>query len=120
MGLRAEFMSLDGRAPFYAYPFIKLRGIPALRYAGNMTSTIEVEGRWNILPRWALLGFLGTGWVYYTGLSDKDLSLVRDGLHAGGIGARYFMMQELGLWLGVDFARGPEDWHTYITVGHAW
>ena len=29
-------------------------------------------------------------------------------------------MQDLGLWLGVDVARGPRDWYTYITVGQAW
>jgi hypothetical protein len=124
LGLRGEFMSLVGQAPFYAYPYVKLRGIPALRYPGNMAGMLEVEGRWNILPRWALVGFLGTGWVYYTGitdfLSDRDLVLARDGLNAGGIGGRYFLMQDQGLWLGVDVARGPEDWHSYITVGNAW
>ena len=29
-------------------------------------------------------------------------------------------MQDLGLWLGVDVARGHRDWYTYITVGQAW
>jgi hypothetical protein len=124
LGLRAEYMSLEGRGPFYAYPFIKLRGIPALRYPGNMAGTLEVEGRWNILPRWALVGFFGSGVVYYTGvtdfLNDRNLAVARDGLHAGGLGVRYFMMQDLGLWLGVDVARSPEDYFGYITVGHAW
>jgi hypothetical protein len=29
-------------------------------------------------------------------------------------------MRDLGLWLGVDVAQGPEDWYAYITVGQAW
>jgi len=29
-------------------------------------------------------------------------------------------MQDLGLWLGVDVARGPEEAYGYITVGQAW
>jgi len=40
--------------------------------------------------------------------------------YAGGAGVRYFMMRDLGLWLGVDVAQGPEDWYAYITVGQAW
>lgn len=120
LGLRIDIAAVEGRVPFYAYPYIKLRGIPALRYQGNRTGLVEIEGRWNILPRWALVGYFGTGMVYYTLFPDTDLSLVRDGIFAGGVGGRYFMMQDTGLWLGVDIARGPEDLYTYITVGHAW
>jgi len=24
------------------------------------------------------------------------------------------------VWVGVDIARGPEDWNYYIQVGHPW
>jgi hypothetical protein len=120
MGLRLEMESVDGRAPFYAYPYVKLRGIPALRYQGKRAGSIEVEGRWNILPRWAILGFFGSGAAKIGSFSDSDLSIVRDDLFAGGVGGRYFMMQDHGLWLGVDLAHGPEDLYVYITVGQAW
>ena len=29
-------------------------------------------------------------------------------------------MPDLGLWVGIDVARGPEDTNTYVQVGHAW
>lgn len=124
LGIKAEYATLDGRGPFYAYPYIKLRGIAALRYLGNMAGALEIEGRWNMLPRWAVVGFFGSGVVYYRGegdfLNDRNLAVARDGLNAGGLGIRYFMMPDMGLWLGVDVARGPEDLYSYITVGHAW
>ncbi len=120
MGLRLDLTSIDGLAPLYAYPYVKLRGIPALRYQGQRAGTIEVEGRWNILPRWALLGFFGVGAVEIGKHSDSDFSIVRNDLFAGGVGGRYFFMQDHGLWLGVDLAHGPEDFFAYITVGHYW
>jgi hypothetical protein len=118
LGLRVEASALDGFAPLYAYPWVKLRGIPALRYQGKGAGEVEAELRWNFLPRWALLGFAGVGAVYRD--SPLEDRLEDDLYAAGGIGARYFMFQDLGLWLGVDVARGSEDWYTYITVGQAW
>ena len=33
---------------------------------------------------------------------------------------RYLMARLLGLYTGIDIARGPEDWAFYIQVGSAW
>lgn len=116
LGLRLEASSVDGGAPFYAYPWVKLRGIPAIRYQGKEVGMIELEARWNIQPRWALVGFAGKGVV-----SGSDSAFqTRDDIIAGGIGGRYLYMADQGLWLGLDLARGPEDWYVYVTVGHAW
>ncbi len=49
----------------------------------------------------------------------SDFKIVKDNIFAGGAGTRYLLMRDLGLWLGVDIARGPEDWYGYITVGQA-
>jgi hypothetical protein len=34
-----------------------------LRYQGERVGTAEVEGRYNISPKWAVIGFAGTGKV---------------------------------------------------------
>lgn len=116
LGLRLEGAAVDGLAPFYAYPWVKLRGIPAMRYQAKEVGVIEVEARWNILSRWALVGFAGKGVV----LGKDPAFETQDDILAGGIGGRYLYMPDQGLWLGVDLARGPEDWYVYVTVGHAW
>ena len=118
LGLRVAASALDGPAPFYAYPYVSLRGIPALRYQGKTVGTIEVEGRWNILPRWAIVGFAGTGAVYSREI--LGIKIAKDDIFAGGAGVRYFLMHDLGLWLGIDVARGPEDLYSYVVVGQAW
>ena len=37
-----------------------------------------------------------------------------------GAGFRYKIARLLGLQMGVDVARGPEDWAFYIVFGSAW
>jgi hypothetical protein len=119
LGLRAEAGYLEGdRAPFYAYPWVKLRGIPALRYQGNRAGELEAELRWNFLDRWALLGFGGAG-MYNRGGTTSSKTVKSD-IYAGGLGGRYFLMQDLGLWVGLDVAHGTDDLYTYITIGSAW
>jgi len=37
-----------------------------------------------------------------------------------GSGFRYLIARLLGLKMGVDVARGPEDWAFYVVVGSSW
>jgi len=39
---------------------------------------------------------------------------------AGGAGLRYLIARRLGIHMGVDIARGPEQTAFYIQVGSAW
>ena len=105
-----------GDIPFYALPFIDLRGIPAMRYQGEKVLVTEIETRWNMNERWSLLFFGGAG---RTADSSGDFS-DSDNRWAGGTGVRYQVARLLGLYTGVDIARGPEDWVFYIQVGSAW
>jgi len=111
----------DGRfsvddVPFYALPYIALRGIPAVRYQGENAVTTEIEVRWNVTDRWALLGFGGVG---RTADSISDFGSGRS-RWAGGTGFRYQIARLFGLYTGLDIARGPEDWAFYVQVGSAW
>ena len=36
-----------------------------------------------------------------------------------GIGARFRVLKNQNVWVGVDIARGPEDTNWYIQVGQA-
>ena len=63
---------LHGDVPFYGYPFVQLRGVPAMRYQDERVLNLEVEGRWQFWKRWSLVGFVGKGFA------DGDVS-VQDG-----------------------------------------
>ena len=118
LGLRFEADTVDGDAPFYAYPWVTLRGVPAMRYQGKSAGEIEVEGRYNVSERWGILGFAGTGSVHSREISG--VKIVKDDIFTVGAGVRYFLMRDMDLWLGLDYAEGPEDGYGYITVGQAW
>jgi len=118
LGLRLEGETVSGDVPFFGYPFVNLRGIPAMRYQGKEVLTGEAEYLWGITPRWTLVFFGGVG----TTSSISKLTDEGEGetVGAGGLGFRYRMARALGLQAGVDVARGPEDTSIYLTIGSAW
>jgi hypothetical protein len=109
--LRVDAQLSGGDVPFYALPYVRLRGVPALRYQGTAAIVAEAEVRWDVVPRWSVLGFGGAGAV----------DAVRDEVawNAGG-GFRYLLARAFGLRMGLDAARGPEEWALYVVFGNAW
>lgn len=116
LGLRLEAETVNGDTPFFAYPFVSLRGIPALRYQGEDVIVGEAEYLWGLTPRWSLVLFAGAGRISSVERFDEKSQTVG----AGGLGFRYRLARKQGLQAGVDFARGPEDTSIYLTVGSAW
>lgn len=116
LGLRYNFHYKWGDVPFFELPFINLRGIPALRYQGNMVNTAEVEARINVYKRWSVMGFAGTGTA-----TDNFAAINADSFKSIiGTGFRYELARDYGLHMGVDFAFGPEQFAWYLTFGSNW
>ena len=116
LGLRVEYAMVEDDPPFYAVPWVSMRGIPALRYQGKQVVVAEAEGRFNFNENWAAVGFYGRGWTD-TNLPATD---TEQDIEAYGVGARWRALKSQDVWVGLDFARGPEDDVYYIQVGHAW
>jgi len=115
LGLRGDAKLMDGSAPFYSYPYIDMRGVKAMQYQGDKTLLGEVELRWAFTPRWSLVGFGGVGRAYNdTPKGDSDI------IYSRGLGMRYLIASKLGLQLGVDVAKGPDDTAVYIQFGSSW
>jgi len=116
LGLRADARGSRGDVPFYAEPYISLRGVPAARYQDKNAIVAEAELRWNVTPRWAVVAFGGAGKAYGRRQSWDEAKTVG----AGGVGFRYLVARKLGMFAGLDVARGPDDSAVYITAGSAW
>lgn len=116
LGIRGDARTSSGDVPFYAEPFITLRGVPSARYQDRNALVGEGEARWNVTPRWALVAFAGVGKAYGRRQSWTESETVA----AGGAGFRYLVARKLNLYAGIDVARGPEDNAFYITAGSAW
>jgi len=116
LGVRLKLDDVSGNPPFWGYPWINLRGVPALRYQNQRAGEIATELRWDILDRWAVDFFAGVGGTRGDVLVFDEVS----GIVAGGIGGRYLYRPQDNLWVGIDLARGAGQWTFYIQVGQAW
>jgi len=76
MGWRLEANLSSGDVPFYTLPYINLRGIPVNRYQGSHVLTTEIEARYQITDRWALVPFVGVG-ATADALNEFDSSVGR-------------------------------------------
>jgi hypothetical protein len=116
LGLRLDGEAVDGDVPFYGYPFVQLRGVPAMRYQDQRVLNLEVEGRWQFWKRWSLVGFVGRGFT------DGDIPRfdTDENIVTFGGGFRYLIARKFNMHVGVDVARGPEDTAFYLQMGNAW
>ncbi len=115
-GLRLESQLAVGDIPFYMLPFVSLRGVPAMRYQGELTALIETEEQFMINDRWSIVGFAGYG---RTAKSLDEIDLGSNAWNAG-TGFRYLIARAFGLRMGADVAKGPEQWAFYVVVGTSW
>ena len=116
LGWRIEGSAAAGDYPFYAAPYVKLRGIPALRYQGASAGAVEIELRYQFAKRWAVLGFTGEGWTDERNLADKT----EDEIDTFGFGMRWLALPSKNVWIGIDYARGPEEDFFYFQMVHPW
>ena len=116
LGLRADASEVNGEPPFFAYPYVRLRGIPALRYQGDSAGAVELEGRYHIGDRWSVSAFAGAGSVR---IGEEQVE-TGDDIRTIGVGGRFLAFREQDAWVGIDVAQGPEDLVVYIQIGSGW
>ncbi|WP_225936593.1 BamA/TamA family outer membrane protein [Caballeronia sp. NK8] len=116
LGLRVETKFSTGDIPFYAQPYVDLRGVQKGRYQDRNAISTEVELRWDVTPRWSLLGFTGLGKAYGRLESFSQAQNVT----SVGAGFRYLIARKLGVSIGIDVAHSKDQNAFYIQVGSAW
>jgi hypothetical protein len=105
-----------GDIPFYMKPYVSMRGIPAMRFQGSHTITLDSEYRYNFYRRWSLVGFVGAGVPI-----DKFVDMhIKDVEVSGGGGFRYLISKSYGLQTGMDFAGSSQGFAFYLVVGSYW
>ena len=113
---RLDVRAAEGEVPFYRLPYIELRGIGAARYQDTRAMVLETELRWNATTRIAFVGFAGAGrtWGRRSSFGRAPDRTSR------GLGARYRISEAMGLYVGLDYAWGPEEGVCYVQIGSAW
>jgi len=115
-GLRIDGQQAFSNPPFYLLPYINMRGIPTVQYQGNATILSELEGRWDFIKRWSIVGFSGAGKAFDAWSDFGSATWVI----SYGAGFRYLIAREFKLRMGIDIAHGPGTWAYYIVFGSNW
>lgn len=111
---RLDGQFIDGDAPFWDLSRIRLRGYVGGQLLDNVAVTAQAEFRWNFYNRWTALAFGGGGRIADTigDLGDEPTNA------AGGIGARYMLVEEQKLSIGLDVAYAEgSNVSVYFQVG---
>ncbi len=117
LGTKLSIDTVSKGAPFFMSPSVDLRGVQSGRYQGDTALSIETELRRQLTPRWAGVVFGGYGQTF---VNNSRLYEPQDNIWTYGAGIRYRIARKLGIDVGLDIARGPEDTTFYIQFGHAW
>ena len=113
--IQAQADFSHGDVPFYALPYINLRGFPAGRYIAQNALSLQAELRWTFADRWGVLAFIGAGKVA-DNVRDYDDS---ETIGSYGMGVRFMASVEDRINLGIDLASGPDDTAIYFRIGEA-
>lgn len=116
LGMRGDYQWVSGGTPFFLRPYIKLRGVAAMRYQGDQMASSEVEARWQLRPRWSLVVAGGYG----TAHSERDLYSATRDVWSGAVGLRYQLARLFGMHAGLDVGFSDGETAIYLQVGNAW
>jgi hypothetical protein len=116
-GWRFDSAFTNGDAPFYAKPYIQMRGVPAMKYQNNNTMLAEMQWTFKTYKRWKLDVFTGTGKAFESFQDFGQATWV----YNYGVGFRYEIARLFGIDAGMDFAWSNDgDFAFSIVFGTAW
>jgi hypothetical protein len=116
LGMRGDYQWSSDNTPFFLRPYIKLRGVAAMRYQGDEMASAEAEARWQLHGRWSLVGAAGYG----TAHTDRDLYSATKDVWSGAVGFRYELARLFKMHAGLDVGVSNGETAIYFQIGNAW
>lgn len=113
---QARVAAAAGDAPFFALPYLTLRGFPGGKYLNDVTWQTQAELRWRVFWRIGVVGFAGVG------QTAPNLGAFADSevLYSGGVGLRFVASESERVNLGIDYARASDGGDAfYFRIGEA-
>lgn len=92
-----------------------IRGYSHGKYRGNHTIAIQSEYRWNFHKTFGLVGFAGVATIFEAN-NPNDNGKILPGI---GTGIRYNFLKDTHSNLGIDIAKGIDDWGLYFRISEA-
>ncbi len=104
-----------GKVPLWDACTIKLRGFSTTDFIGTSSASGQVEGRWQLNPRWGLVGFAGAG------IASEVFSRIdnRQWIPSYGVGLRFMVLKSKRINMRLDYARSSDSDAIHFLVGEA-
>jgi hypothetical protein len=105
----------SGTAPLWDACTVNLRGFSATDYLGKVSSSAQVEARWQLSERWGVVGFGGAGYVggSFNGIREHEP------IPSYGAGLRFTVLKAKRINLRLDFAWSTDSNAVHVSVGEA-
>ena len=105
--------SIDGEAPFFVKPSLKMRGFASNRYQDDAATSAHLEWRYKFKPRWGFMLSLEAGEVADSvgQLNGGDI------ITSVGAGIRWQVAAAQPMHLGLDVGFSDGDSAIYVQVG---
>lgn len=113
LAMRVFVDEIDGKAPFFLQPSLKMRGFSSFRYQDDAATSAHIEWRYKFHSRW------GTMLSFEAGRVGDSLSSTLDGetITSVGAGVRWQATKNKPLHLGFEVGASDDDTAFYIRVG---
>lgn len=90
-----------------------IRGYTKGQHRANQTHNIQAEYRWNFYNKWGMVAFAGVA----TSVDKVNEIRFNDLLPAVGVGIRFMAIPSEKINIGIDIAKGIDDWGIYFRIG---
>ena len=90
-----------------------MRGYSNGKYRANQVYDLQTELRWNFYKKWGMVAFGGVAAATDNFSGDNYSGL----LPAIGVGLRFKAIESKNINIGIDIAKGMNDWGLYFRIG---
>lgn len=107
-----------GDVPFQGQSVVghdDIRGYTNGKYRDNQVYDVQAEYRWRFYKKFGMVGFAGVASAVknFNDLFSSEL------LPGAGVGISYLMIPSERINIGIDVAKGKDDWGLYFRIGEA-
>ena len=116
LGRAYAIASLGSDVPFSGKNIVSkddLRGYSNGKFRANQVYDLQTELRWNFYKKWGMVAFGGVA-VATDNLDGDNYSGL---LPAIGVGLRFKAIESKNINIGIDVAKGINDWGLYFRIG---
>jgi len=118
LATRVKATIATGDVPFQGQSVVgqdDIRGYSSGKYRDNQVYAVQAEYRWRFYKNFGMVGFAGVASAVKN-FGDIPGSTLLPG---AGVGLRYVMIEKERINIGIDVAKGKDDWGLYFRIGES-